>query len=101
MSGPADYELLRKEFAHNFSTITPAQIPIMLAKFNVPIDTPFKDWLIELNVVVVGVLNMGDFSHRYGKHEGVSCDPGSLGLVVFRRDAQRQVRNHRTSVGYP
>ena len=34
----------------------------MLAQFYVPTGTPFKDWLIELEVVVVGVLNMGDFS---------------------------------------
>ena len=32
------------------------------AQFHVPTGTPFKDWLIELEVVVVGVLNMGDFS---------------------------------------
>ena len=54
--------MLLKNFEQHFSTINPAQVQIMLAQFYVPTGTPFKDWLIELRVVVVGVLNMGDFS---------------------------------------
>ena len=62
LSGPAAFDLLLKDFAQHFSSLNPAQVPIMLAQFHVPTGTPFKDWLIELKVVVVGVLNMGDFS---------------------------------------
>ena len=60
--GPAVFDLLLKDFAQHFSFLNPAQVPIMLAQFHVPTGTPFKDGLIELKVVVVRVLNMGDFS---------------------------------------
>ena len=62
LSGPAAFDLMLKDFAQHFSSLNPAQVPIMLVQFHVPTGTPFKDWLIELKMVVVGVLNMGDFS---------------------------------------
>ena len=62
LSGPAAFDSLLEDFAQHFSSLNPTQVPIMLAQFHVPTGTPFKDWLIELKVVVVGVLNMGDFS---------------------------------------
>ena len=62
MSGPDAFEYLISEFAQQFSSIDPAQVPGMLAQFQVEEGTPFKDWLIAIKLVVVGSMNLGQFS---------------------------------------
>ena len=62
MSGPAAFEVLIADFAQLFSSINPAQVPAMLAQLHVPKGTPFKNWLLDIQVVVVSAMDMGSFS---------------------------------------
>ena len=65
------------------SAPTSPVVPIILAQFHVPTGTSFKVWLIELKVVVVGVLDMGNFS---------------LSLVTFMRNVTASLINRFTSI---
>ena len=98
---PAAFDLLL-EHSHSTSRLSIPHKFRSCSQFHVSTGTPFKDWLIELKVVVVGVFNMGDSSSSLVTILGnlnTSLANQFPCLVVFERCNLPQARIHRASVG--